>query len=187
MKWQDWVPRLEQGHLTLQNVYDSMPKHEPADIDELVRMFENPASSYAFPGAVDLFRHDCIHIVLGRGLLMQDEAFVIGYTMGTAKELISWDQAQCFKMVASVAYKKPYTFRRSDLIAFDIGFSLGIVDPCEHIYRFPFDNQMDIPLDELRELLGIDKRYLYSTYRTEALQIPHTRESQRLQVGDEMR
>ena len=183
MRWQDWVPKLDEGHLTLGYVYDSMPRHESEDIDELVRMFENPASRYAFPGAVDLFRHDCIHIVLGRGLLMQDEAFVIGYTMGSAKELISWDQAQCFKMVASVAYKKPYTFRRSDLIAFDIGFSLGIVDPCEHIHEFPFRECMEKPLDELREILGIEKRYLYSTYRTEALQIPETRESKRLQTG----
>lgn len=185
MKWQDWVPSLDQGDLTLRDIYDSMPKHESGDIDELVRIFENPTSPYAFPGAVDLFRHDCIHIVLGRGLLMQDEAFVIGYTMGTAKELISWEQAQCFKMVASVAYKNPYTFRRSDLIAFDIGFSLGIVDPCEHIYEFPFKDHLDTPVDQLRELLGIDKRYLWSTYRTESLQIPNTKESQRLPIGEQ--
>ena len=183
MRWQDWVPNLDEGHLTLGDVYGSMPRHESEDIDELVRMFENPASPYAFPGAVDLFRHDCIHIVLGRGLLMQDEAFVIGYTMGSAKELISWEQAQCFKVIASVAYKKPYTFRRGDLIAFDIGFSLGMVDPCERIYDFPFREYMEMPLDQLRETLGIEKRYLFSTYQTEALQIPGTEESRRLQTG----
>ena len=52
----------------------------------IIKLVENPKyfTSRLFTGAVNLFTHDCIHIVLDRGLLVKDEAFVIGYTMGSS-------------------------------------------------------------------------------------------------------
>jgi hypothetical protein len=180
--WRQWNPGLDTDGVSLQEMYDGMPRNSADDIDPLVRIFENPASVYAFPGAVNLLRHDCIHILLGRGMLPQDEAFVIGYTMGTAKERITWKQAECFKMVATVAYKPPYKFTEEQLTAFDLGFSLGIIDSCETIYEFPFEDHMGVTLGALRRLLGIDCALLRMTYRTEARQMPGTVESSRLPI-----
>jgi hypothetical protein len=80
----DWDPGLDNDGLTLCSVYDGMPKDGADAVPWYVRLLENPRSPVALPGAIDLFGHDCLHIVLGRGLLAQDEAFVIGYTMGSA-------------------------------------------------------------------------------------------------------
>jgi len=180
MAWRDWFPGLDNDDVIIQTVYDGMPRNDQKEIDKIVQIFENPSSPYALTGAVDLFRHDCIHIMLGRGMLPQDEAFVIGYTMGTAKERISWKHAECFKMVSKVVYKQPYTFTESQLIAFDLGFSLGIIDHSHCIYNFPFEKHMYKTLGELRTILQIDKDLLRMTYKTETKFLPDTPESRRL-------
>ena len=53
----------------------------------IIKLVENPnyKTSKLFGGAVDLFTHDCIHVLLGRGLLPKDEAFVIGVLWGQAE------------------------------------------------------------------------------------------------------
>ena len=67
-------------------------KLDQEDVPLIIKLVENPKykTSQIFSGAVDLFTHDCIHVLLGRGLLPKDEAFVIGYTMGSAKKMTRW-------------------------------------------------------------------------------------------------
>lgn len=45
-------------------------------------LLENPDSPLPFAGKIDLYRHDCLHLLLERGLSVEDEAFVVGFTMG---------------------------------------------------------------------------------------------------------
>ena len=57
-----------------------------------MRLLENPKYHLPgvtlFHGAVDLDMHDRIDIALGRGLLTAiDEAFTIGFTMGSTKRV----------------------------------------------------------------------------------------------------
>lgn len=52
-----------------------------------MELFENPSSPWASPGAITLDRDDCVHILLGRGLTSEDEAFVIGFTNGAATSI----------------------------------------------------------------------------------------------------
>ena len=52
------------------------------DISWLVWLIENPKSPFHLHGAVTLRDHDHIHVLLGRGQANDDEAFVIGFTMG---------------------------------------------------------------------------------------------------------
>ena len=80
LKWYEWNPGLHNGKCNLQEVINGLPAATAEDIPWLVRLFENPASALAFPGAINLARHDAIHVLLGRGLRNQDEAFVIGFT-----------------------------------------------------------------------------------------------------------
>ena len=55
-----------------------------------VWLLENPSSPISLTGAVDLYNHDIIHILLNRGMEVKDEAMVIGFTMGNSKSTSSW-------------------------------------------------------------------------------------------------
>ena len=91
---QNWHHPLSKESALLYNILGSMEefKLKQSDVPLIIKLVENPnyKSSNIFTGAVDLFTHDCIHTVLGRGLLVKDEAFVIGYTMGSSKKMKRW-------------------------------------------------------------------------------------------------
>jgi len=180
--WRDWNPGLDNDELTLRTVYDKLPGAGPDEIDQMVRLLENPASPYALPGAVRLRHHDCIHILLGRGLLNQDEAFVIGYTMGTAREHINDEQVQLFRLAAKLLYKPPYRMTDNDLIAFDLAFELGNRSQFRHIHKFDFDRAMDLDIGDIRQQLGIDAKALKAAFREERLLLPGNKASERLAI-----
>ena len=177
--WHRWTPGFDNDTLSLGEIYDSLPGDDPGAIHLYVRLFENPDSPVAFPGAVSLERHDCIHILLGRGLLAQDEAFVIGYTMGTCRAIQSW-QVWSFKQLARRLYPGIYRMRGSDVIAFDLGFNLGQGSLRQDLAEFPFERHMETPLGELRRMLDVHRDQLRAAYRTERLLLPDTEESRRL-------
>ena len=91
---ENWHHPLSNDGSTLQSVLGTMRDFKLAqqDIPFIIKATENPKyiTSKLFTGAVDLFSHDCIHVLLGRGLLVKDEAFVIGYTMGSGKKMSRW-------------------------------------------------------------------------------------------------
>ncbi len=180
--WRDWNPGLDNDELTLRAVFDTLPGAGPDEIDQMVRLLENPASPYALPGAVRLRHHDCIHILLGRGLLNQDEAFVIGYTMGTAKEHINEEQVQLFRLAAKLLYKPPYRMTDNDLVAFDLAFALGNKSEFRHIYKFDYDRAMDLHIGDIRKELGIDAKKLKAAFREERLLLPGNKASERLPI-----
>ena len=177
--WRCWTPGFDNDALTLGIIYDSLPGDDPGAIHHCVRLFENPDSPVAFPGAASLERHDCIHILLGRGLLAQDEAFVIGYTMGTCRTIQSC-QVWSFKQLARRLYPGIYRMRDSDAIAFDLGFNLGQGAMRRDLAAFPFEEHMETPLGELRRMLDVHRDQLRAAYRTERLLLPDTEESRRL-------
>jgi len=179
LHWSDWNPGLDNDHLSLQQVLNSMPAAEADQIPWRVRLFENPSSSIAFPGAISLRRHDAVHALLGRGLSSQDEAFVIGYTMGAASKIRSW-HFSVFRCVATRLYPRAYRFKRSDLIAFDLGFAQGQRGKARDLHCVPFENLGDKSLAQLRRDLGIDVHALHAAYRAEAIHLPHTSASRRL-------
>ncbi len=179
--WMDWNPGLDNGNKTLRAVIKTMPANEQTDISAIVKLFENPASPIALPGAVNLERHDCIHAILGRGLLAQDEAFVIGFTMGTSKYIGSFTEA-LFKKISRYLYPKPYKFSKEHLIAFEIGMRYGKVCKAEEVYDFPFEHFLDEKLSVIRKKLGISITELKQLYKAERILIPATKSSKRLPV-----
>ena len=66
------------------------------DIPFLVQLVENPKYDLPgfdlFPGGTDLAAHDHLHVLLGRGLLPKDEAFVLGFTMGSTNRVSSSEE-----------------------------------------------------------------------------------------------
>ena len=179
IKWHEWNPGLHNGERYLQDVINTLPAAKADAIPWLVRLFENPASAIAFPGAINLSRHDAIHVLLGRGLRNQDEAFVIGFTMGTSSQIHHW-QTQSFRWIITHLYPAPYKFTAQDLIAFDLGFALGMQLHTRDLDQFPFEEHAQRRLKDLRQGLGVNSQKLQAIYRLEALLIANTSASHRL-------
>ena len=178
-EWKKWIPGLDNDEMTLGEVLADLPGNDPADISIIVKLLENPKSPIALKGAVTLERHDCIHILLGRGLLNQDEAFVIGYTMGTSKDISKLEEF-IFKTVSVYLYPKQYRFNEKHLKVYKMGLEMGKKSSVEKIYEFPFEDYHDWRLGDLRNKLGINKEHLKETYRKEQQMLPVTIASKRL-------
>jgi hypothetical protein len=91
-------------------------------------------SPLALTGACTLEQHDAIHVLLGRGLVDQDEAFTIGFTAGTSKEMLTEPEKDAYR-VALQAYEEPYRIKGQDLLAFDLGVKAGTIIPCTRIHE----------------------------------------------------
>ncbi len=179
MEWTEWNPGLDNDADTLGRVYATLPGLAQEEINWLVQLLENPRSPLALTGAVDLFAHDCVHILLGRGLLAQDEAFVIGFTMGTSKTIGRFQRA-VFKFAAQCLYPKIYRFTAQECRVFELGIEAGKLSTCSEIYNVDFRRLLSEPLGKIRRMLGIDTAFLRFMYEKEARLFPNTVVSRRL-------
>jgi hypothetical protein len=182
--WNQWNPGLDNQSRTLREVLETLPANDPKDISIWVRMFENPASPIALTGAVSLKRHDCIHVLLGRGLLPQDEAFVLGFTMGTAKEELSPTEVFLFKKIARYLYPTPYRLSDKNLVAYNLGIEAGKICSSYKIYQYPLEEWQHKHLETLRSDLGVDPEFLISVYARERALLPDTKASLRLPTAE---
>ena len=180
--WDAWNPGLDTDDMTVKEVLDTLPAAEPEDVPAIIRKYENPESPDALPGAVSLLRHDCIHVLLGRGLHVQDEAFVIGATMGSASDFTQETQ-DFFIEISTTEYPRHWRFLESHIKA----YKLGVGFSQEHLRN---TNLHKIPLEtpewinktvrEVRKTLNISKPELRAYKRKEMLYIPGTPASLRL-------
>ena len=165
-----WHVRLGR-EITLKEAKKTMEAFALAqeDVPLIIKLTENPKyfTSKLFTGAVDLFAHDCIHIILGRGVLVKDEAFVIGYTMGSAKKMRRW-RRNLFMWVCKYFYPEGYEFGEEERFVFYNGVMAG--SKCEaDLTKVNFKALMDrdLSLSEIRRLMGIDTDLLRCYYCTE--------------------
>ena len=137
------------------------------EVPLVIKLTENPKyfTSRLFTGAVDLFTHDCIHIILGRGLLVKDEAFVIGYTMGSAKKMKRW-RRNLFMWVCKYLYPEGYKFGEEERFIFYSGVMAGSKCGVD-LSTVKFDRLLDYDLKDIRLLLGVDENLLRCYYCTE--------------------
>jgi hypothetical protein len=181
LPWWGWNPGLDNGYRVLGEVLSSMPQVEASSIPWQIRLLENPSSWLSLPGAITLARHDAIHVLLGRGLRAQDEAFVIGFTMGATKALRRWHEA-LFAMAARRFYPPPYNFSDSDVLSLRLGFGAGAASPATRLERFPFEDHMHRTVNEVRDMVGINLADLHAYYRKERLLNPASKETSRLDL-----
>ena len=127
------------------------------DISWLVWLIENPKSPFHLHGASTLHDHDHIHVLLRRGQANDDEAFVIGFTMGNDDRTKSWE-SKLFKFISRWLYSKSERFTKKQLKIFDSGFKYGQskLNLYKRIGEFDW-NKMDknTPLDKVRKIFGI--------------------------------
>lgn len=176
--WTCWYPGLETDAMLVASVVDTLPGLLAEDVPAIIRAFENPDSPLRLPGACTLEQHDILHVLLGRGLVDQDEAFVLGFT-ARASAGFSHQDIQRYKVAFSL-YPEPYCIRGCDLLAFDLGVEAAGAMPLNK------DFVIDVPVlsrqtvQAAREMLGIDKQILHDFYERERELIAGTPWSHRL-------
>ena len=95
-----------------------------SNIHWLIWLLENPKSPFHLHGACKLKDHDYIHIILDRGQMIEDEAFVIGFTMGNDDRIQIWEK-RLFKFISHWLYPKNDRFTKDHLEIYDQGFEYG--------------------------------------------------------------
>ena len=124
-----------------------------SDIHWFVWLIENPKSPISLTGAIDLYNHDIIHILLDRGMEVKDEALVIGFTMGNSTATSSWVR-WLFEFCARYLYPEGYRFSEDDLVEFEMGYAYGYTRPRRNIHQARFDVKRDV--EEIRNEWGIE-------------------------------
>jgi hypothetical protein len=179
--WWEWFPGLDNDARTLREVLAELPAAPPGDIPWIVRLFENDRGWLRLHGAVSLAHHDMIHVLLGRGLLDQDEAFVIGFTMGTTRA-VSRLERWFFTLALSRLYPEPYRISRRMLAAYDLGLEAGREFGVRNLHLALREDMLDRPLGDTRRDLRIDTQRLRAYYAREREALPGTLASLRLPV-----
>ena len=127
------------------------------DISWLVWLIENPKSPFHLHGAATLHDHDHIHVLLRRGQANDDEAFVIGFTMGNDDRTKSWE-SKLFKFISRWLYPKGERFTKKQLKIFDSGFKYGQskLNLYKRIGEFDWDKMdKNTTLDEVKKSFGV--------------------------------
>ncbi|MCB1050323.1 MAG: hypothetical protein H6510_10505 [Acidobacteria bacterium] len=170
---------------SLRDRYDELKQFGlgQADIPFMVQLIENPKYDLPwidiFHGATDLRTHDLIHILLGRGLLAKDEAFVIGFTMGSTDRVSSQEEA-LYTFFAKYLYPKSYRFNDEDVRVFKDAVKLGYISDCQPLHRVDYEPLLDLSLAEARRAVGLETDLLRAYYAIERRRYPESPESQRL-------
>jgi hypothetical protein len=185
LSYQHWHHPLNRDQLTLRQVYDSLSQAGAGqlDIPLMIQLVENPR--YKFPGftlfhgAVDLEQHDYIHIILGRGLLELDEAFTIGFTMGSTKKVTDTEE-QLFALISRYLYPTVYQFGEHEIEVFRDAVRLGYVSDCQPLDEVDFRPYLDMPLRDVRLQIGVEANLLRAYYEIEKKRYPDSAASRRL-------
>jgi len=185
LEWDEWNPGLDTDTMTLGGVLETMPANNSDDVPEIIRRYENPESPDALPGAISLERHDCLHVLLGRGLHVQDEAFIIGATMGSASD-ISDEALDLFVKVSTEEYPEHWRFSSEHIQSFrlGVGFSLDNL-PNRNLHEIPLEKEpwQSRTVSSIRHEIGISKYELRAYFRRDELLVPGSKATRRLDTS----
>jgi hypothetical protein len=180
-----WFIPLSEGTLSLGDAFAQMQTIalEQDSIPLLVQLVENPKYDLPgvdiFSGATDLSTHDYIHLLLGRGVLPKDEAFVLGFTMGSTNRVGNLEES-LYGLFTKYLYPKHYRFTDEDFQIYKDAVRLGYVSDCQPLDKVDYPALSELSLDDARQQLGIEKDLLQAYYQIEARRHPDSFESQRL-------
>jgi len=183
--YKSWHIPLSETDLLLRDALADMhaQSDEQGDIPLIVQLVENPRFRLPglnlFHGAVDLNDHDCIHILLGRGMLAKDEAFVIGFTMGSTGRVGSLEE-RLYRLISQHLYPDIYKFKQDDLEIFRDALHLGMITHCQPLDGIDYSQYMDLPLGEIRRKLGVNSALLRAYYAQEGDRYAYAPECRRL-------
>jgi hypothetical protein len=185
VSWRDWIVPISEESRTLREILEesSHLRAGQDDIPLIIRLVENPKFDIPgvdlFNGAVDLHTHDCIHVLLGRGMLPKDEAFVIGFTMGSTNRVTSTEE-RLFSLAAKYLYPGPYKFSDEEIRIFKDATRLGFISDCEPLSEVDYSQFMDVSVGEIRKQIGLETDLLKAYYSIEKNRHPADKASGRI-------
>ncbi len=183
--YKDWHIPFSQDQITLRDAHASLAvlgaKQE--DIPLMVQLVENPRFDIPgfdiFHGAVDITTHDHIHILLGRGLLAKDEAFVIGFTMGSTNKVTTLEE-NLYALASKHLYPKVYQFDDEAIHIFKDAVKLGFISDCLPLNQADYAKYLDWKLRDIRQDINLESDLILAYYRIEKKRYPKSKASQRL-------
>jgi hypothetical protein len=181
----NWFIPFSQSQMSLREAFTRMQAIALAQdsIPLLVQLVENPKFDLPgvelFSGATDLHTHDYIHLLLGRGVLPKDEAFVLGFTMGSTNRVGEIEE-KLYGLFTRYLYPKHYRFSDEDYQVYKDAVRLGYVSDCQSLADVDFEGLLDLSLGQAREKVGLEASLLRAYYEIEKKRYPHSFESRRL-------
>ena len=185
MSLQEWFVPLSKGEIRLGAAVAALDQvgFPQESIPLIIQLVENPRYDLPgvdiFSGATDLTTHDYIHILLGRGLMPKDEAFVLGFTMGSTNR-VGQIEENLYGVFSRYLYPKQYRFSEDDFQIYKDAVRLGYVSDCEPLSDVDYDALRGHTLDEARATVGIEADLLRAYYAIEKRRHPDVFESARL-------
>ncbi len=138
----------------------------------ILKLGEMPDTDRFFK-PLTLMERDCLHILLGRGMLAKDEAFVCGFLMGSTGN-VRFSEEKLLSLMSN------YLSNPDDLEVFSDGVLLGMSSHCKALDQIDFRRYMTETLSAVRLKLGINTGLLAAYYETEAEKYGYAMESRRL-------
>ena len=181
----NWFVSINETEITLKKAYSILENGAlmQTDIPLIVQMIENPKFDIPgieiFNGSTNLFNHDMIHFLLGRGFLAKDEAFVLGFTMGSTNRVSTMEE-KLYSFFTKHIYPKSYKFNDGDLVVYKNAVRLGYISNCTPLNQVDFKSLIDLPVGEVRKKLGLEVDLIKAYYRIEQNDFKHCIESARL-------
>jgi len=184
--WKDWYIPLSQKDRNLGEAFDEMQLlgADQNKIPLIVQLVENPKyqhwlNPFKGTGAVNLENHDYIHILLGRGMLPLDEAFVIGFTMGSTDILTDFTRG-LYLFVSQHFYPKHYQFNKEEKRVYMDAAHLGYISDATPLHTIDMKSLRHLTIGEARKQLNIEEELLYGYYHIEKKRYNNSIASQRL-------
>jgi len=185
LSYKEWHIPFSQDEMTLREAKQSLAAlgAKQKDIPLLVQLVENPRYDIpgieVFHGAVDVETHDSIHIILGRGLLPKDEAFVIGFTMGSTNKVTTLEE-KLYTLVSKYLYPKVYQFKDEEIRIFKDAVRLGYISDCRALDKIDYDKYLDSTLRDIRRDIQLESDLILAYYAIEQKRYPKSKASHRL-------
>jgi hypothetical protein len=185
MTYKDWHIPFSQDQITLREAKASLAAlgAKQQEIPLMVQLVENPRYDIpgieVFHGAVDIKTHDSIHIILGRGLLAKDEAFVIGFTMGSTNKVSTLEE-NLYALISKYLYPKVYQFKDEEIRIFKDASKLGYISDCVPLDKLDYDKYLDHTLRDIRREINLECDLIRAYYAIEQKRYPKAKASQRL-------
>lgn len=185
LSYEDWHIPFSKEDVTLREAHASLSAlgAKQEEIPLMIQLVENPRFNIPgfdiFHGAVDLVTHDYIHILLGRGLLPKDEAFVIGFTMGSTNKVTTLEE-NLYSLFSKHFYPKVYQFDDEAIRIFKDATKLGYISDCDPLDRVDYGRYVDWPLGRIRDAIHLERDLILAYYGIEERRHPDSKASRRL-------
>ena len=183
--YQDWHIPYHHDALTLQAAVASLPEADSSQLEQslmlqcLANLHSAATGFQLFHGDVDQHKLNCIHVVLGRGLLKMDQAFTFGFTLGSAKKGTMTEQTMN-AYISRHLHASLAGLSEEELAVFKEAVKLASISTCVALDRFNFADWQDLPIRVLRDAIGLEHDLIAAYYAVEQRRYPQNKASQRL-------